>query len=128
MADELVIAPPTPVAQEAKVEESPLKDAEVNVTDEDQAAQVSPPREPADDTVREHITEVVVDEVITDPNDPLAVQVPPEGRGNAVTPIAAAFHDGRTPEQVFAEAEASDDSSDEQPAEEQSSPDESPSE
>lgn len=107
MADDtLRVHPPTPVAQENKTEESPVRDVDVQVTDEQVAAQVAPEREAADDTVREHVTEVTVDEVITDPNSPLAVQVPPEGRGNAVTPIAAAYHGDRaaTPEERFAAA------------------------
>jgi hypothetical protein len=124
MADEpLVIAPPTPVAQEAKTEEVPVREPDIAVSDEQVPAQVSPEREAADDTVREHETHVTVDEVITDPNDPLAVQVPPEGRGNAVTPIAAAYHNGRTPEEVFAAAAA-----DEKPADSEPSSDENPSE
>lgn len=53
-----------------------------------------------------HETHVTVDRVITDANDPLAVQIPDAGRGNAITPIGSVHADGgaKSPEEVFAAA------------------------
>lgn len=89
------------------------------VTDEKVAAQVAPAREK--DAAKVSVDEVVVhtDEVITDPSDPKAVQVPDAGRGDASTPIANAYRDGKRVEDVFAAeaSEADEDESDEAPAE-----------
>lgn len=96
-----------PVAQPAasKDAEAPESPVEANVNTDAVPAQVTGP---AAEPVREvavHETRVVTDKVITDPSDPLAVQVPPEGKGNALTPIGRTFEEGsKTPEEVFAES------------------------
>lgn len=91
-------------AQEQAFEVQP----EVNSTSV--AAQVAPEREasPAEQPV--HETYVQLDEVITDPSDPRAVQVPDAGRGFLNLPIHS-LADG-SPEQVFA-AQAAEPESDE---------------
>jgi hypothetical protein len=95
----------TPVAQpaaskDAEAPESPVN-AEVNT--EAVPAQVTGPPSEAVTEVPVHETHVVTDRVITDPSDPLAVQVPPEGRGNSLTPIGRTFVDGsETPEESLA--------------------------
>jgi hypothetical protein len=96
-------------------------DVSVDSTEKRVAAQVAPDREK--DAAKVSVDEVVVvtDEVITDPSDPKAVQVPDAGRGDASTPIAVAYRDGERVEDVFAR-EASEVDSDEEPA-----PEENPS-
>lgn len=66
-------------------------------------AQVSPPREGAADKVNVHETYVAMDEVITDPSSPLAVQIPDAGRGSLDLPIHALG--GRRVQDVFDEAD-----------------------
>lgn len=107
------------VAQEAKlVGDEAIADAAespfaTEVNDESVPRQVTQEREPDPDTVPVSETSVVVDRVITDTSDPLAVQVPDAGKGDAVTPIARAYADARHVEDVFreeaAEAESPDD-------------------
>lgn len=106
MADEKATDTQAPavVAQEAKkvgdseVQESVHK-VEVEVTKEQVAAQVSQPREADSDKVNVHESYVAMDRVITDPSDPLAVQVPDAGRGDLSLPIHAL--DAGTPEEQF---------------------------
>lgn len=94
----------TIVAQESKTvgdDNLEAREPTAQVTSETTAAQVSPPREDAAAEVPVHEVYVATDTVITDPSDPLAVQVPDAGRGDASLPI----HDlaGPTVEQVFAD-------------------------
>lgn len=97
-------AVPTVSAQESKVvgsEELPApREATVDVVKEQVAAQVVQPREPDADHVNVHEVSVQLDEVITDPASPLAVQVPDEGRGFLDLPIHRL--DAERPEDVFA--------------------------
>lgn len=108
-----------PVAQEAKLvgdDVQEVREVPVEVVAEQVDAQVSQPREDADDKVNVHETVVKLDEVITDPSDPRAVQIPDAGRGSLDLPahrLAA-----QTPEAVFA-ASASDEDKAEAPAEPQ---------
>jgi hypothetical protein len=98
-----------PVAQDNKlVGDEAVQDAAIEVKPEVNTdpvpAQVAPPREADDDTVNVHETVVHTDEVITDPNDPRAVQIPDAGRGSLDLPahrLAAP-----TVEAVFAEQAA----------------------
>lgn len=84
---------PGVVAQEAKTvgdEELPApREPEVQVIQETEAAQVAQPREGDSDTVNVHEVSLAMDEVITDPSSPLAVQVPDAGRGSLDLPIHA---------------------------------------
>src|SRR5688572_18075124 len=93
------------VAQEEKLvgdENLPeAREPKVDVVDEAVDAQVAPPREADSDKVQVHEVAVSVDEVITDPSSPLAVQVPDAGRGSLDLPIHALANG--TPEAVFAE-------------------------
>jgi hypothetical protein len=73
----------------------------VNVTAGSAPAQVQGPVPASQGTVEVHETHVRADRVITDTSDPLAVQVPPAGVGDALTPIGRAYQDPRTPEDVF---------------------------
>lgn len=76
-----------------------VREATVEVVKEDQPAQVTgPPAKPVD-TVRVHEVSIVLDEVITDPSHPLAVQVPDAGRGSLDLPIHALS--GQTVEEFF---------------------------
>lgn len=118
MADENKIAAPEPqevVAQEAKQvgdEVAGPREVAPEVNTESVPAQVAQPRESDPKTVPVHETVVATDEVITDPSDPRAVQVPDAGRGDASVPIHGLGNP--TPEQVFAE-EAAGESKDEAP-------------
>jgi len=98
------MAADTPVvAQEAKVvgdDNLTPREPTAEVVQEQVAAQVAQPREGDADKVNVHETVVHTDTVITDPSDPLAVQVPDAGRGSLVLPAHAL--DAETPEQVFA--------------------------
>jgi hypothetical protein len=69
-------------------------------------AQVQGPTPAPQSTVPVHETHVKADTVITDTSSPLAVQVPVEAQGDALTPIGRAYADARTPEDVFAAAPA----------------------
>lgn len=64
-------------------------------------AQVQGPAAVPQSTVPVHETHVKADTVITDTSSPLAVQVPIEAQGDALTPIGRAYADARTPEDVF---------------------------
>ena len=83
-----------------KKETAPEAVAVVTEIKEEVPAQVAPERAAPTETVQVHEVHVTTDKVITDPNDPLAVQIPDAGRGDASLPI----HDlaGQSPEQVFA--------------------------
>lgn len=70
-------------------------------------AQVAPPRESDASEVPVHETSVQLDEVITDPSDPRAVQVPDAGRGSLDLPIHRLAEP--SPEQVFADSSEEDD-------------------
>jgi hypothetical protein len=67
-------------------------------------AQVAPAREPDNDVVPVHEVSVTVDEVITDPNDPLAVQVPEPDAAAGKLPIHSLANP--VPESVFADKAA----------------------
>lgn len=89
MAD---ITPDTPavVAQEAKVvgdDNLEPREPTVEVNKDQVDAQVAQPREGDNDKVNVHEVTVATDTVITDPSDPLAVQVPDAGRGSLDLPI-----------------------------------------
>ena len=100
------------VAQEAKL----VGDAEVHdekfvvepeVNTEAVPAQVSPPREEAAAEVPVHETYVQTDEVILDPSDPRAVQVPDAGRGSLDLPIHQ-LGEGHVEDKFAAEASKAD--------------------
>lgn len=93
-----VIAPANALIGDENAPE--VREVEVHVVDESVPAQVTGPPSEVVDTVRVHETSVSLDEVITDPSSPLAVQVPDAGRGDLSLPIHALA--GQTPEQVFA--------------------------
>lgn len=59
------------------------------------------PREPDADVAQVHEVVVQTDEVITDPSDPQAVQIPEAGRGDSSLPIHALANP--VPEAVFAD-------------------------
>lgn len=104
------------VAQEAKTvgdENLPeAREPEIEVNTDPVDAQVAQPREADAAQVNVHETVVTTDVVITDPSDPLAVQVPDAGRGSLELPIHSLANG--TPESVFAaeatEADEPDDS------------------
>jgi hypothetical protein len=109
------------VAQDAKLVGDEEVQAEVReptqeVNKESVPAQVSPEREAPSKEVPVHETAVKLDEVITDPSSPLAVQVPDAGRGSLDLPIHQLGEP--TPEAVFAEeaADADEPEDDDQPA------------
>lgn len=96
---------PQVVAQDAKIvgdADLTAREPQVIVVQEQVPAQVAQPREGAVDKVNVHEVFVAIDEVITDPASPLAVQVPDAGRGSLDLPMHAL--NGMTPEQVFAAA------------------------
>lgn len=102
--ENIEVPQPQVVAQEAKtVGDDNLTPREPTheVVSEQVDAQVAQPREADRTKVDVHEVTVVTDTVITDPSDPLAVQVPDAGRGDNSLPI----HDlaGPTVEQVFAD-------------------------
>lgn len=82
--------------------EPPLHEAEVDVNTDPVPAQVTGPEHATPETLEVHETHVNVDRVITDASDPLAVIIPPEGRGNPVTPLGESYAEAKTPEEVFA--------------------------
>src|SRR4051812_38136740 len=65
------------------------REIETNTNASEVDAQVSPPRAPDASKVVVHETSVKLDEVITDPSSPLAVQIPDAGRGMLDLPIHA---------------------------------------
>lgn len=109
------------MAKQTYTTEPPVHEPDVHVNDEPVRAQVKGPDHPVEDKVQVNEVHVNVDRVITDPSDPLAVIIPPEGRGDAVNPIAKAWADAKHPEDALAEAGANDepetaDTADEQPS------------
>lgn len=74
-------------------------DVSVQTVNEDVPAQVTGPPAVSVDTVKQTVTVVQLDEVITDPSSPLAVQIPDAGRGSLDLP----FHrlTSPRPEAVF---------------------------
>lgn len=82
---------PEVVAQEAKtVGDDSLpepREPQADVRKDSVDAQVAQPRESDPATVAVHEVVVTTDTVITDPSDPLAVQVPDAGRGALDLPI-----------------------------------------
>lgn len=72
------------------------------VINQREPAQVAPARAPEVSNVVRHETHVQLDEVITDPSDPRAVQIPDAGRGDLSLPIHQLAEP--TPEAVFASA------------------------
>lgn len=100
------VTPEAPVitAQEAKTvgdENLTTREPDYVVVQDQVDAQVVQPREGDHDKVNVHEVHVQLDEVITDPASPLAVQVPDAGRGSLDLPIHSLA--GQTVEQVFAE-------------------------
>ena len=113
MADDIKPAlPDLAVPENATVGDENLEPREVtvDVVREDQPAQVTGPAAKPVDTVKVHEVSVQLDEVITDPSHPLAVQIPDAGRGSLDLPIHN-LH-GRTVEQVFADEASSVDEAD----------------
>lgn len=111
MADELTPKLPTVVSQEgALVGDENLPDArepDVAVEQRQDKAQVVAKPEPASPVVEVYEVAVTTDTVITDPSDPLAVQVPDAGRGSLLLPIHQ-FVGARTVEEIFAEEAGSE--------------------
>jgi hypothetical protein len=111
-------APEAPeiVAQDAKVvgdDNLEVREVSVDVNKDTVAAQVAPEREAPSDKVYQHEVAVALDEVITDPSSPLAVQIPDAGRGFLDLPIHRL--DAKRPEDVFAaEASQADEDSDDE--------------
>lgn len=81
------------------------RDVEVEVVNEDVPAQVMGPPAEAVDTVKVSETYVQMDEVITDPSSPLAVQLPDAGKGSLDLPIHQLAR-AKKPEEQFADAAA----------------------
>lgn len=110
VADTVIESPPlgdVAAPDNALVGDANLPDprpVDVKVYQDDVPAQVTGPANKVVDTVKVHEVFVTVDEVITDPSSPLAVQIPDAGRGFLDLPIHAIG--GRKPEDVFAEANA----------------------
>lgn len=97
VGDEAVAAVETPFA--------------VDDTDTTVKAQVSPPRAPESDKVAVREVFVVTDKFVLDPSSPEAVQIPDAGRGSLDLPIHGLNQP--LPEDVFAEASAEADATDE---------------
>src|SRR6188508_2948180 len=76
-----------------------VREPTIEVNEEEVPAQVMGQPAQAVETVQVHETYVVTDTVITDTNDPLAVQIPDAGRGDASLPMHALG--GPTVEQFF---------------------------
>jgi hypothetical protein len=81
-----------------------VRDPQAVVVQGDVPAQVAPAREPDNDVVPVHETSVTLDEVITDPNSPLAVQVPEPDAAAGKLPIHSLAKP--VPEDVFADKAA----------------------
>jgi hypothetical protein len=103
------VTPPAPDGADTTPSAAAVTDPEgpvsVQVSTGSVEAQVQGPAAAPQSVVPVHETHVKADRVITDTSDPLAVQVPPHGQGDALTPIGAAYADARAPEDVFAAAE-----------------------
>lgn len=113
------------VAQDAKLVGDEEVQAEVReptqeVEKEPVAAQASPDREKPSSEVPVHETRVKLDEVITDPSSPLAVQVPDAGRGSLDLPIHQLGEP--RPEDVFASEASEADESEDEKSEDQPAP------
>jgi hypothetical protein len=100
-------AAPGPEAEVAAPEE--VREPQAEVVQGEAPAQVAPPRDPDADVVEVHETSVTLDEVITDPASPLAVQVPERDEGALKLPVHSLS--GKRPEDVFAEEASSADDS-----------------
>ena len=81
-----------------------VRDPEVQQINESVPAQVMQDKVKVVDQVKVTETRVALDEVITDPSSPLAVQVPDAGRGFLDLPIHRLA--APKPEDVFAQASA----------------------
>lgn len=84
------------------------REVEVHVDTDPVKAQVAAPETKPVDEVYVHETVVIMDEVITDPSSPLAVQIPDAGRGTLDLPIHALSNP--TPEAFFDSKRDSDES------------------
>lgn len=84
-----------------------VRDAEVTKVDETVPAQTTGKPAVEVDTVRVTETHLSLDQVITDPHSPLAVQIPDAGRGPLDLPIHQLARAAK-PEDQFAEAAAED--------------------
>lgn len=105
-SDASVVVPPLPkiAAQEAKTvgdENLSPREPEFEVNSDEVQAQVMGKPDAPVDVVPVHETFVATDVVITDTSDPLAVQIPDAGRGDASLPAHRLA--GPTVEQYFAE-------------------------
>lgn len=106
MADDKNLPDLPPVAGQKNMqvgddEIAEVHDFEVEVNKDDAKVPAAPKPEPVK-TVPVYEVHVATDEVITDPNDPRAVQVPDAGRGSALLPIHR--HVGaRRVEEIFSE-------------------------
>lgn len=101
--NEVVAQGPKTVGDEEVQKHVHELDPQVNT--EPVKAQVTPDPDPPASTVNVHETYLELDHVITDPSDPLAVQVPDAGRGSLDLPIHTIV--GPTVEEVFAKEAAS---------------------
>lgn len=78
-----------------------VRDVTALQVNEQVPAQVTGPPAKTVDTVRVSETHIKLDEVITDPSSPLAVQIPDAGRGSLGLPIHR-LAEAPKPEDVFA--------------------------
>lgn len=101
-------APEGAEAEVSAPDASEVREPQATVVQGDVPAQVSPPREPDNDVVPVHEVSVTLDEVITDPNDPLAVQVPKPDAAAGALPIHSLANP--VPEAVFAKEASEADS------------------
>lgn len=110
MADEITPDVPAVTAQEAKTvgdENIEVREVPVEVNKDQVDAQVVQPREGDADQVNVHEVSIALDEVITDPSSPLAVQIPDAGRGSLDLPTHR-LADGTVEEKFRAEADQAD--------------------
>lgn len=107
--DPPTVSPPVPDGASTAESTASVTDPEgpvsVQRTTGTATAQVQGPPAAPQSQVPVHETHVRADRVITDTSDDLAVQVPPHGQGDALTPIGAAYADARAPEDIFAATE-----------------------
>lgn len=103
---------PTPVAPAVTSQKGALvgdenlpgpRDVDVEVEQREDKAQVVAEPEKAPDKVQVFEVAVTTDTVITDPSDPLAVQVPDAGRGSLLLPIHD-FIGAKTVEERFSDS------------------------
>lgn len=105
MSDPIEVPTAPIVSQKAKTvgdENLTPREPTFQVVSEKVSAQVASKPEADRPKVDVHETHVQLDEIITDPSSPLAVQIPDAGRGDSSLPIH--LLSGPTPEQVFAAA------------------------